>query len=141
MGAAVRIYVAAKFEEGPKIQKVYEKLKARGHKITHDWTNEDADKFKNVAGYAENCAVKDYRGVADADAVLLFNHDRLYGGATEMGIALALGVPVFTVGREIRENIFFNLNSSWGMRHFKDEDSAIEAMEESYRGVPWNERS
>lgn len=128
----MRIYVAAKFEEGPKVRDVYKKLEARGHKITHDWTCEDAEKFKNEAGYAEGCAVKDYKGVINAEAVLLFNHDRLFGGATEMGIAIAKGIPVYTIGREIRENIFFNLNRSWGMRHFKDEDTAIEAMEVDY---------
>lgn len=125
----MKIYVAAKFEEGPKVQKVYEKLRARGHKITHDWTTEDADKFKNVNGYSEQCAKSDYYGVLEADAVLLFNHDRLYGGATEMGIAIAAGVPVYVVGREIRENIFFNLPRNFGMTICNNEDDAIEEME------------
>lgn len=132
----MRVYVAAKFEEAPNVQKVYEKLRARGHKITYDWTNEDADKFKNVAGYAEGCAWKDYWGVKECDAVLLFNHDRLFGGATEMGIALGVGIPVYVVGRSIRENIFFNMPRGYGMNICDSEDDAINKMEADY-----NERS
>lgn len=123
----MKIYVAAKFEEGPMVQKVYEKLRARGHEITHDWTNEDAEKFKNEDGYAARCAINDFRGVMDADAVLVFNHDRLFGGATEMGIAIAGGIPIYVVGRGIRENIFFNLPE--GIKHFNSDDDAISEME------------
>lgn len=137
MGATVRIYVAAKFEEGPRVQKVYEKLRARGHTITHDWTNEDAEKFKNVEGYASQCAQNDFNGVCSADAVLLFNHDRLYGGATEMGIALARDVPVYVVGRDIRENIFFNMSKDMISCH-PDEDDAIRQLEfDHYVNFTW----
>jgi nucleoside 2-deoxyribosyltransferase len=126
----MKIYVAAKFEERTKVQRVYEKLRSRGHTITHDWTNEDAEAFKNVPGYAAKCAQNDFDGVKNADAVLLFNHDRLFGGASEMGIALATDVPVYVVGREIRENIFFNMSE--GISHFVQEDDAIHNMEIDY---------
>ena len=107
----MKIYVAAKFEEAERVQRVYALLRNRGFKITHDWTTEDASLYEGEAkaAYKRQCAMNDYFGVCYADAVLVLNHGLLYGGAAEMGMAIALHKPVFVVGSEIRENIFFHM--------------------------------
>lgn len=110
----MKIYVAAKFEEATRVQDVYKTLRARGFQITHDWTTEDSSVFPEgpeKLAYKHACAMNDYFGVKNADAVLVLNHPLLYGGAAEMGMAIALHVPVYVVGAEIRENIFFHLGA------------------------------
>lgn len=107
----MKIYVAAKFEEGARVRGVYDTLREAGFSITHDWTTEDASAYTGAAklAYKRQCGTNDYRGVVNADAVLVLNHALLYGGAAEMGMAIALKKPVYVVGAEIRENIFFHL--------------------------------
>lgn len=107
----MKIYVAAKFEDAPRVREVYAILRAHNIEITHDWTGEDIAKAQGPDGraYKRACATGDLNGVMTADAVLVLNHPLLYGGAAEMGMALAVGIKVFVVGAERRENIFFNL--------------------------------
>lgn len=113
----MKIYVAAKFEEAQRVQRVYETLRARGFTITHDWTTEDASLYEGEAklAYKRQCAINDYHGVKNADAMLVLNHALLYGGAAEMGMAIALEKPVYVVGSDIRENIFFHLGPPYVM--------------------------
>lgn len=126
------IYVAAKFEEGPRVREVHERLRNLGFKITHDWTREDPANRKGVelAEFMTSCAIKDYNGVLEADIVLVLNHDRLFGGCTEMGLALAWGRTVYVVEPQIRENIFYNLPAEMGMRTFPTLEEAIVAIVE-----------
>lgn len=109
----MKIYVAAKFEEAPRVQKLYKILRERGHEITHDWTTEDASKYSgaDLAAYKAECAYNDYLGVKHCDLCLVLNHDKLYGGAAEMGMAIAWNKKIVVVGESIRENIFFHLKN------------------------------
>lgn len=108
------MYVAAKFEEAARAREAMAKLKEAGIEITHDWTGEDAEKMAGPEGekYKTECATSDYKGVKRANAVLVINHDRLFGGAAEMGMALAWGKKVFVVDSKTRYNIFFSLPSN-----------------------------
>lgn len=127
----MRVYVAAKFEDKDRVKEVYEKLKAFGCEITHDWTGEDAEKMAGPEGdkYRAECSFNDFNGVKKANVVLVLNHDRLYGGAAEMGMALAWGKKVFVVDSKIRYNIFFSLPN--GMINIEDSlDSALTKIKE-----------
>lgn len=107
----MKIYVAGKFEEGARVREVHQMLKDMGHEITHDWTREDASGYQGAEreAYFRRCAEKDFEGVKDCDLILVLNHDRLFGGATEMGLALAWGRVVYVVEPAIRDNIFYHL--------------------------------
>lgn len=107
----MKVYVAAKFEDAERVREVYVKLRAVGCEITHDWTAESTEKMSGPEGdkYRTECAFNDYKGVKKANAVLVINHDRLFGGAAEMGMALAWGKKVFVVDSKARYNIFFSL--------------------------------
>lgn len=111
----MKIYVAGKFEEAERVRRVHKLLRSRNFAITHDWTTEDASIYEGEAKatYKRQCAMNDYLGVVNADAVLVINHALLYGGAAEMGMAIALHKPVLVVGSEIRENIFFHLGAPY----------------------------
>lgn len=126
------VYVAGKFEEVEAVRAAQSLLQDAGFRITHDWTGEStAGKTSEEIGpFLEVCAENDYVGVTEADAVLLLNHDRAFGAMVEMGMAIARGIPVFVVGHKIRDNIFFHLNSDFGVYLFDAVDDAVEAIKE-----------
>lgn len=127
-----RIYVAGKFEEVVAVRAAQQALIARGYDITHDWTHESSAGLEGerLETFLTGCATDDYNGVADADAILVLNHDRAFGAMVEMGIALARGIPVFVVGYKIRDNIFFHLGSDFGMYLFDTVEEAVEAIDQ-----------
>ena len=98
----MKVYVAAKWEEKEAARRAQRELRSLGHSITFDWTTGDG---KNQ----ESEAKSDLQGVELADAVIVLNHDRLFGGATEMGIAIGNRIPVYVVNHHVRDNIFFHL--------------------------------
>ena len=86
-------------------------IERAGHTITHRWWDvEDLPGSypSNVDDpFYESCAVDDYLGVVNADAVIVLNMSKSEGKAVEQGIALTLGKPVFVVG--VRTHIFHYL--------------------------------
>jgi hypothetical protein len=110
----MRIYVASKFQNTKAVKEAYEALKADGHVITHDWTNESAEGMTGQAleDYLVLCAKKDLRGVQDGDALLLLNHQLMAGGFTEFGMAVAYGKYIVVIDGHHPDkprNIFFHL--------------------------------
>lgn len=105
-----KIYVAGKFEEKDLVRQIQKALVERGHEITHDWTREDAGTRKGLAlhSYLRACGIADLMGVQDADAVLMLNHKNGYGLMTELGIALAEGIPVVLMNADVRDTVFFH---------------------------------
>lgn len=87
----MRIYVASKFENTQAVREAHRVLKADGHEITHDWTSENAEglKGKKRKAYMEKCAHADVVGVLSASGILVLNHERMAGGFTEFGMAIA----------------------------------------------------
>lgn len=132
------VYVAGKFEEGPRIREVQERLRLMGFEVTHDWTREDpaGRTGDDLAAYLQACAEKDVRGVEDADFLLVLNHDRAFGAMTEMGLGLAWGRVIYLVGPQIRDNIFFHLPAEAGMRLFPDVETALAAIDEDHPELP-----
>lgn len=127
----MRVYVAGKFEEAPRVRQVHTKLREMGFQITHDWTTEDATPYEGAAlrAYLAACAQRDLEGVESAEAFLVLNHPKLYGGAVEMGIAISRRIPVLVVGAELRENIFFHL----GWRQV----DLCSDLDDAYRRLGW----
>ena len=83
----MRLYVASGLENKEKVRLVIEKIRARGHEISYDWTlhgdvrNQGCEILNAVAG-------NETFAVIDADCVLML----LPGGRgthTELGLALA----------------------------------------------------
>lgn len=125
----MKVYVAGKFEETVAVRAAQQALRDLGHEITHDWTQEDATGMEGdvLKAYYQKCAVQDYEGVLYSDVVLVLNHPKLFGGASEMGMALAWGRPVYVVNPQIRHNIFFDLPS--GIRTFNTMEEAVAAID------------
>jgi hypothetical protein len=106
-----RIYVAAKFEEAKRAREVMDLLEARGHVVSHDWTSESVQGLagQDLEDYLSKCARQDFFGVTSADAVLVLNHDKLFGGMVEFGVALSLGKKIVVVEPGVRDCIFWHM--------------------------------
>lgn len=101
----MKVYVAGKWEEKERVREVQEQLRAAGHTITHDWTSEP------LGAVPLECALLDKEGVLSADAYVgVFEKDLPYKGAmSELGIAIARGIPCYILGTYCDRNIFMAL--------------------------------
>jgi nucleoside 2-deoxyribosyltransferase len=97
----LKVYVAGKWEEKDRIREVQQQLRDAGHTITYDWTSYEG-------GLTQEQAIFDTDGVYDADAlVAVYEKDLKYSGAmVELGMALAVGVPVHVLGNACDNCIF-----------------------------------
>jgi hypothetical protein len=112
----MRIYIASSFLNKENVRIARDLCVSAGHTITFDWTSEDAGERTGLelANYLSNAALKDYNGARTADVLIVLHDDRGRGMATEFGIALGLGIPVFIVGAYDptghMRNIFYHLH-------------------------------
>ena len=121
----MRVYVAGKWEEKERVRQVQTLLRKAGHTITFDWT-------KSAGLGLEKQASRDTVGVLTADAFVgVFEKDLPYRGAyTELGMAIATGIPIYILGHAADLNIFVNLpRVKYGM-----EDLLNERSEAAVRG-------
>ena len=100
----MKVYVAGSFaDRWESVSYVMSKLVYHGHTITYDWRREDDT--------PESKAVADVMGVAQADflvAVMVNPHLTYRGTYVEMGLALALGKPIYVIGDAGQECIFLH---------------------------------
>lgn len=110
----MKLYVASTFDIAGRVQQVAERLEAAGHTVVVKWWSSDGfdlwDKkvsHEPDAFYADPlCGLiydRDFNGIRDADALVLVASTivpTLFTGANvELGIALALGKPCYSLGR------------------------------------------
>ena len=105
------VYVASSFKNQAEVKEVMSQLVSLGHRITFDWTGEDASGLKGseLTRYLTECAMSDMNGVNSADAVIVINHPEMRGALVEMGMAIASGKPIFLVYHNRVSNIFDSL--------------------------------
>lgn len=104
----MKIYVASKFENKERVREVMKQLTDAGHEITHDWTRELPNPTEEDR---KQYALDDKFAVLSADAYVgVFEKDFKYSGAlVEMGLAMAVGMPVHILGNAVDSNIFLRL--------------------------------
>lgn len=93
-----KVYVASAAEDWPHARRVQVMLNHCGFEITHDWTEKIRQGMDDVAAQQSpevwrELAMADMAGVLAADA-LVFVAPGARGAHTELGAALALGLPV-----------------------------------------------
>lgn len=130
----MRIYVASKFENTTEVWEAMNLLRGMGHTITHDWTHENPGDRKggDLAVFLAECAQKDMDGVETADALLVINHPAGKGMWTEMGMAIAWGIPVFFCCPERAYNIFTELP---GVEKFATIAEAVTAIDQFGKSI------
>jgi nucleoside 2-deoxyribosyltransferase len=95
----MRVYVAGKFADRERVREVQALVRARGHSISWDWT--DQGKGQTITPEEQRAiAERDLKGVRDADAfVLVIEQPYIYKGPwVELGAALAFNIPVYVLG-------------------------------------------
>lgn len=108
----MKIYFAGSSRDWRKVRTWIERAKQCGHTVTFDWT-----KMVETFGRGDpsstddeiliGAAVHDMQGVKDADILVLFPDERIYGAMAEMGGALATNTPVWIIGTPQRFSVFF----------------------------------
>lgn len=86
-----KIYVAGAFKHKEKIQKIMNDLITLGFTITHNWTSYELT-YTDQHERNKNCALKDVKGVVEADLLLVILDDDNYpyrGTSSEIGAALS----------------------------------------------------
>lgn len=107
----MRVYVASAFGNLAEAREVMAALRAAGHVITHDWTQDRLEPDwtpEQKDAYLQNSGRKDFEGVCTANALVLVNHADCRDSMTEFGIALGLYTPVYVLHRERRASVFFH---------------------------------
>jgi hypothetical protein len=111
----MKVYVASSFSRKDDVRAMIALLRAEGHEITYDWTDEDASGLEGDALHAalRAGAERDLKGVLAADALVVLHDDRGRGMATEFGVALAARKVLVVVGAGVTagemRNVFYYL--------------------------------
>ena len=130
----MRTYIATKFENTNEFYKMRELIQSTGHTVTHDWTTEDWAVKRNLdekMEFREQCAILDFQGVVEADALILIQHEDMKGAYVELGIALANNKHVIIVGGwtpALRHNIFYEIPGIVHVQTMEDAHIALDQI-------------
>lgn len=111
----MKIYLAGPWVRRPEVREIAKQLEAAGHTITSRWLYEHHGDPNDSAGltssdaYIRLQANEDIADVKNSDAFVILNLEKSEGKAVELGVALALRIPVYSVGP--RFNIFCTLGT------------------------------
>ena len=113
----MKIYVAGKTDDWPRVRTVQDLCKKLSHTITYDWTRvveqigPDACTTGKVdEEFRNQCAIDDLAGTEDCDLLIMLAYPGLCGTLIECGMALGQGKPVICIGEPERNSVFFALD-------------------------------
>lgn len=130
----MKVYLAHNFLARSMLRAVVHQLKSNySITVTSRWISDDSH---TVTGSAEQSAIADIHDIEDADAVFLFIDQ--YGERPgrgkwwEFGFAVARGIPVYLIGRDLG-CVFSHLPESWGVYRYLELEPAVQGLKQ--RGV------
>lgn len=111
----MKIYVAGKTDDWPRVKTVQEMLKRLDHEITFDWTRIVSEVGPDTGLTADEefrrvCAENDRIGVDEADLLVMLCYPGLCGTLIEFGMAASRRIPILVIGEPERNSIFFALD-------------------------------
>ena len=105
----MKFFVSGKVGVEGDVRVAMKVLRDAGHEITFDWTTIDHLRpYDENAAASREAAIKESRGVEDADVLIVLSHDRGVGMYVELGIAIGSGVPVRVVTNVESRTMFFH---------------------------------
>lgn len=110
----MKVYVTSKYENYLAVREAQALLREHGFDISYDWTKAH-DEFPKLTSavqrdvYQLEQAKRDLKGALEADFQLCLGHEKIRGGMVELGVALAIGCPIFIVDARLCDNVFFHL--------------------------------
>ena len=132
----MKVYLASKFKLKERVKKIAKELEKSGHEITVKWWTRDYKKLKlnDYDWYRDDRIFKvcsrNYRGVVDADVVVLVCHEsrsqKFTGANIEIGIAMGLKKEVYSIGKLERSAMYSMVRQTTnisellnGLRHYQ----------------------
>lgn len=122
----VKIYLAAPWADKQYARLIGNMFEKEGIHITEKWwEHPETDDIPELIRQA----VVDWDSVVESDAFVLLNTAKSEGKATEMGMALQAGLPVFMLGQKGPKsgNIFHNLPKVTACRDISQLISTVKA--------------
>ena len=135
----MKLYIASSFSLIGKVEKLTAILEAEGHEITVKWWTRLhlKQKFQVLEPeefYAEpECEyafMRDMKGIHEADALIMVASDepRSYNGANvEIGMAIGIGRPVFSLGRLTNSAMY------WPIKRCTSTDELLSIIKQTKR--------
>lgn len=112
----MKFYIASSFDLVNRVRQIAIHLKAKGHEITVEWWHKD---YKRLLIAEEewyqnreviNISKRNFKGIEDADIFLLiapkYSPKSFNGANIELGYALALGKPCYSIGKLQRSAMY-----------------------------------
>jgi len=105
----MKFFVSGKVGVEGDVRAAMKALKDAGHEITFDWTTIDRLRpYDKNAAASREAAIKESRGVEDADVLIIIAHDQGIGMYVELGIAIGSGIPIRVVTTAESRTMFFH---------------------------------
>lgn len=125
----MRLYLAAPWVCKQQAAEARTRLDAAGFLVSAPWI----DQHEDTTDPAElrRQANSDIRHVRSAEAFVILNLDKSEGKATELGMALAFGIPIVLVGpRTI--NIFYHTDAVHQVETLEEAIDALHTIERTH---------
>lgn len=136
----LRVYLCARFSRWREMREVALAMRAAGIEVSSQWINlPDGDaslgmRIDDNESVARSAAIRDMTDLSGSHLVVAFLGGGRSGGRhVEVGMALALDIPVWTVGP--RENVFHAMPGVRSFRSRSDMLSALVVLDEQRRKV------
>ncbi len=112
----MKVYLASSFDLIKKVEALAKVIKEKGHTVTVEWWHKDYKKLPlaDVDWYEDTrvtaISKRNFRGIREADIFVLIaptlTSKKFNGANIELGYALALGKPCYSVGRLQRSAMY-----------------------------------
>jgi len=124
----MKIYIASSFELLPYVKEIAETLENLGHTITRKWWTFDyktiniPDKEWYKLQEVKKCSLLNFKAIQETDCLLLVAHPfvpkKFNGANIELGYALALGKPCFSIGKLQRSAMYVPVTKCKDLKEF-----------------------
>lgn len=105
----MKFFVSGKVGNDNDAKSAMKALKDAGHQITFDWTTiEHLKPYDKNSFASRKAAIRETKGVKDADILVLIAHNKGVGMYVELGIAIGIGIPIRVVTNVESRTMFFH---------------------------------
>ena len=125
----MKFFVSGSIQHKEEIREIYNKIKIRGHTITHDWTlTDEIGSYRDNIKEAHARADADIQGVINADVYILDSNNEKVGKFMYGELASAItaqklqGLPknIYIIGPLNHESILYYHNSIKHLERIED---------------------
>lgn len=119
------LYIAAPWARKAEALKVRQQIRDAGISVGSSWMDDPDLPYEQASSQED--AERDIDELQHSDALLFLNLEMSEGKATELGMALMLGIPIFCIGGKAR-NVFLHLPSITHIGSVEEFLSALQSL-------------